>query len=372
MRAPKPDATKTYARLVPFGILALVVFLLSGCTAIGPPTIERDRFDYVSAISASWKRQTLLNLLKTRYQDAPVFLDVASVINQYSMEHELNLGIGGEFYNRSEPSFVDPRVGAIGRYADRPTITYNPLMGKDFARSLMRPIPLPPVLTLLQSGYPADVVLRICTQSIQGLQNCRSTMIAGREADPEFYELIDSLRKLQDMDAIAIRSQSTGNEMSRSIIFRQPENDGPSDHLKQVMQLLNLDAGTRKFPVVPGNVAVDNREIAILSRSMMQIMTEYAACIEVPASDIAEGRVHAVNNMVSDSDHRLPPLIRVHNSAAEPGMPYVAVPYRGSWFWIDDRDIHSKSMFYFLMVLSSFTERGDSEQAAPIISVPTN
>ena len=55
---------------------------MAGCSAVGPATIDRDRFDYVSAISESWKRQTLLNLLKTRYLDAPVFMDVASVINQ--------------------------------------------------------------------------------------------------------------------------------------------------------------------------------------------------------------------------------------------------------------------------------------------------
>ncbi len=54
---------------------------LAGCVAVGPPTVARDRLDYVSAISESWKRQTLLNLLKTRYYDAPVFMDVASVIN---------------------------------------------------------------------------------------------------------------------------------------------------------------------------------------------------------------------------------------------------------------------------------------------------
>ena len=34
----------------------------------------------------SWKRQMLLNLLKVRYTDAPVFLDISSVINSYSLE----------------------------------------------------------------------------------------------------------------------------------------------------------------------------------------------------------------------------------------------------------------------------------------------
>jgi hypothetical protein len=55
------------------------VVLFAGCTGIGPPTVDRDRFNYVSAISESWKRQALLNFIKTRYLDAPVFMNVAKV-----------------------------------------------------------------------------------------------------------------------------------------------------------------------------------------------------------------------------------------------------------------------------------------------------
>jgi hypothetical protein len=45
-------------------ILLFSAFLLiSACTAIGPTTVARDRFDYVNAMSESWKRQMLLNLI---------------------------------------------------------------------------------------------------------------------------------------------------------------------------------------------------------------------------------------------------------------------------------------------------------------------
>ena len=63
-------------------ILLLIVTGLSGCASIGPGTVTRDRFDYISAISESWKAQMLFNLVKIRYGDTPVFLDVASVITQ--------------------------------------------------------------------------------------------------------------------------------------------------------------------------------------------------------------------------------------------------------------------------------------------------
>ena len=76
--------------------LAIIVLLsFTGCATIGPGTVVRDRFDYVTAISESWKSQMLFNLVKLRYGDAPVFLDVASVIGQYGIEG--SLGFSGSW-----------------------------------------------------------------------------------------------------------------------------------------------------------------------------------------------------------------------------------------------------------------------------------
>ena len=352
------------------GILAAVQ--LTGCAGIGPKTVARDRFDYVSAISESWKRQTLLNLVKTRYLDAPVFLDVASVINQYSLENEVSLGASGEFYNKGESSFISPEIGVRGRYTDRPTITYNPLMGENFARSLLKPIPNTSILLLVQSGYPIDLVLRICIQAVNGLKNRFSTRFGGRKADPEFYEALTLLRQIQMTDGMALRSRPVDNKETVVMSFREPKTEDQAMKQKRLLHLLGLEADAREFSVVYGAFPVNEKEIAILSRSMIQVMSEYASYIEVPPSDIAEGRVHAPQQESVEAETRFPPMIRVRNGASKPDDTFVAVRYRNRWFWIDDRDSDSKSAFYFLMVMFSFTEKADIRQAAPILTVPTN
>ena len=55
-------------------VVLLILGFVNGCASIGPSTVARDRFDYTTAISDSWKAQMLLNVVKLRYADAPVFL----------------------------------------------------------------------------------------------------------------------------------------------------------------------------------------------------------------------------------------------------------------------------------------------------------
>jgi hypothetical protein len=62
-------------------------------------------------------------------------------------------------------------LGGSGKYTDRPTITYSPLTGDKFSRSLMTPIPIRGLLFLIQSEYPVDFLFRIGVQTINGVDN---------------------------------------------------------------------------------------------------------------------------------------------------------------------------------------------------------
>ena len=65
---------------------------------------------------------------------------------------------------------------------------------------------------------------------------------------------------------------------------------------------------------------------------------------------------------------RRPPLIRC--SATAPSDAYVAVRYRGHWFWIDDRDVLAKREFAFIMMLFTMTDRG-ADRTPPALTIPT-
>lgn len=350
----------------PFLLTLLVT--LAGCAGIGPHTVARDRFDYTTAISDSWKSQMLVNMVKMRYGDSPTFLDVASVINQYSVESQLDLRL----------NWADPITGAMtnsqsaggaARYIDRPTITYSPLSGEKFARSLMTPIPPAAILSLIQANYPVDLVLRLCVHSVNGVRNRYGGAARARPADPEFYPLIEKLKRIQASGAIGLRVQKTTDKDATLMTFRGKVDEATGEDILAVRKLLGLDPAAQEFAVAYASVAKNDRELAILSRSVLEIIIDLASYIDVPSVHVEERRVNPTHLEETSAGSSLRPLIHVHSSREKPAETFVAVPYRDHWFWIDDRDLPSKRMFSFLMFIFTLVETGGKE-GAPIVTIP--
>lgn len=181
---------------------AFTLLLLTGCSHLGPPTVPRDRFDYNTAIADSWKEQILLNIVKLRYADMPLFVELASVVSGYTLEGSVNIGGTASSESAVQGDFLS--MGTTGKYTDRPTITYAPITGAKFNESFMTRIPRKAILFLLQSGWPVDMIFPIVVDSINGLRSRISAGVSERFGDPGFYRLIGLLRKVQQSGALGM------------------------------------------------------------------------------------------------------------------------------------------------------------------------
>lgn len=343
-------------------LILSILSLLHGCAPIGPPTIARDRFDYTTAIADSWKRQMLLNIVKIRYGDAPIFLEVASIINQYSLETELRGTVGW-----SAPPYLDRQeVGATGRYYDRPTVTYNPLTGEKFARNLMTPVAPASIMSLVEGGYPIDYVFRLLVHSVNGVQNQFGGSSRMRKADPEFYTLIEKLRHNQMSGTVSLRVKKTEGQNALIMVFRKQEDESVQSASREIRRILGLKQDSADFRVVYGSAPAADDEIAILSRSIIEILADISATVEVPTEHVAEKRVSPT--ITPEGEGIRGHLVRIHYTREAPGDAFAAVPYRDGWFWIDDRDYQSKKLFSFLMFVMTLTETGGKE-GAPVVTI---
>ena len=197
-------------------IIALAILFLTGCNSLGPKSVPRDRFDYNTEISRSWKEQTLLNIVKLRYADMPVFVEVASIVAGYSLEGSVNLGGTASSGRAVQGDFLS--LGTSGKYTDRPTITYAPITGQKFNESFMTPIPPRAVLFLMQTGWPVDMIFPITVDSVNGL---RSRIAAGKNSrigDPGFYRVVKLLREIQKSGTVGFRILKEKNMKETSMM----------------------------------------------------------------------------------------------------------------------------------------------------------
>jgi hypothetical protein len=288
------------------------------------------------------------------------------VISQYQVAGQINLGatVNSNPWSNSEV------LGAMGQYVDRPTITFSPILGDKFARSLMAPIPPPAILNLMQAGYPVDLIFRMLVQEINGIRNRFGGEARARTADPEFYLLLEKMRKIQSDGAVGMRVQRKDKEEAALLVFRGKRDPAMEALSLEVRKLLGVNPEASEINVVYGTVPRNDREIALQTRSLLEVLVDLSADIEVPAAHVAEQRVAPTHVEQMDTRGAIPPLIRIRNSSEKPGDAFVSIPYRNIYFWIDDRDMRSKKIFSFLMFVFTLVETGE-KGAAPIVTIPT-
>ncbi len=332
---------------------------------IGPKTVARDRFDYNTAISNSWKEQTLLNIVKIRYIDMPLFVNIASIVSGYTLQSSVSLGGNLSSESAVQGDFIN--LGTSGTFIDRPTITYVPITGEKFNKSFMTPIPPGAILFLIQSGWPADLIYTVTVDSVNGLRGKVSGGSNERPGDPEFSRMVELMRKIQKSGVIGMRIIKGEDDKETTVMFFHRKNIPAEiqDALQEVSTLLGLRPGIQEAKVGYGLIQKDDTEIAMLTRSMLQIMVELASQITVPQEHITEGRTIPTTSRSDDDNY----LIRVNHSKENPENAFVSVKYRDYWFYIDDRDLISKRTFTFLMILFSVTETGGKE-GLPLVTIP--
>lgn len=345
-------------------MVSMLGFTLQACTNIGPGTVKRDRFDYNTAISDSWKQQTLLNVVKLRYADMPVFVEVASVVSGYQLEGSVSLSATATESGAATGDFLN--LGTTGRYIDRPTITYAPITGAQFNRSFMTPIPPRAILFLLQTGWSTDLVLPLTVDSINGLRARLAAGASRREGDLGYYRVVRLLDTLRRSNAVGMQIRKKGEEDATVLFFYK---DGLSqevrEQLNELFELLDLDPQADELNVRYGHVARNRQEIAMTTLSMLQILIKLATLVDVPEADVTSGAtVPAI-----DRGGEIEDVIRIHQGLEPPARTFVSVRYRDRWFWIEDGDFRSKRAFTFVMVLFSLTETGGRE-GLPLVTIP--
>lgn len=343
---------------------AAALFTLSACaTRVGPTTIPAARFDYNQTITRSLNEQLLLNLVRVRYRDTPLFIDVGSVIAQYQWAGNVNasptVSIDGS--DKNQYGF-----GVGGNYSESPTITYEPVRGAAAARRLLSPIDPATLALLSESGWSIERLLLCCVQEINGVANARSATGPAPSSVPDnrgFRELAARMRRLQTEGLLHVRPYAEGERTGVRILVKQ---GAASPELAALREQLGLAPGVASFRVTPQTDRRGEADIAVAGRSLLGVLFFLSLAVEPPDQHARDGLVGAAD---LDWSPVIGSLLRVRSSNAEPGRAFVRIRYRGTWFYIDDSDLESKTTFNLLTYLYSLQAAG-AEGGSPLLTVP--
>jgi hypothetical protein len=349
---------------------------LCGCLGLGPIRLRADQIGFSRALLDSEKQATLLNAVRLRYADTPVFLDTTQVISGYQLQRSLTGGFE-VFPNAALSTFLNG--GGAVQLQETPTFTFQPETGEEFTTSIIRPLSPTTLLALALGGLPVDLLFRLGVQSINNLNNSLALASNESEGSPDFFLLLHDLRALQIARLIDLRL-----EVAQGAATKRNSNNGggaPSEHihlsfaptqdreltsiLNETKRLLGLSQDVREVELVYGLHAPAPGQVAILTRSMLGVLGEVAISIEVPSDDVMRGRT--VPTIAAIGIER-GPVVTVHSGRVAPQDSFAAAEYRGTWFWIANDDFASKLAFSVIQILFATAKVGHAPGA--IITIP--
>jgi hypothetical protein len=380
--------------------VCLLVVLLPACNTVGPQAVRGARINYNEAIARTGDQQLLLNLVRLKYRDTPLFLEITNVSTQYNLEWSAGAsqsfsdtdtlasglsggatGVGeavagvavntlggtaratsdrGGSLNRTrvdtDSSGVDVGLG----FYERPTVTYSPLQGEQFVTQLLSPISLNKLVLMAESGWSLARIFRLCLQDMNGLDNASAASGPTPEYVPkfeEFQEAVEIMRRLQIEGAIEFVTVLTEEGGDIYVEMRILEGADPA-LVKQLRDALNLAPDKDVYRMITMHYDGIDDAVALRSRSLLAMMHFMSQGVEPPKAHVERGLVTQTvdaDGTPFDWDTVTGDFFKIRSHNSPPPNAFVRVRYRGAWFYIDDSDLESKTTFGLL---------GDPVQAA--------
>lgn len=405
------------------GLLVQVVALACGGCAFGPRALEKTHGPFADAALRVDEEQFLKNIVRLRYVESPLALDVNSIASQY----ELDLGAEARPFFSTEAtgdlfrSFTRVLPFASVSGANRPTISMAPSDDASAVRQFLTPISMDTLIFLAQSGWPVSSVVRIWVDRLNGIPNWMGGSGPPRGLAPDFERFqaaCELLQTAQDLELLSVQAEDRHIEMGgrlgkeavtaaalveaakNGFEYRTPDegktwsltkkerhlvlvvNPAGRDHpvLHELVRALNLMPNQDRYELAPAtglidpakNLVAPSAALRFTPRSSAQAHFFLANGVEVPPEHLACGLVRQPEG--SSSTSATTGVFRVYSCKGHKHRPppcaYLAVRYRDHWFYIDDRDQETKATLFLMLQLRRLDFRRQQIGSVPALTLP--
>ena len=343
--------------------LLIICIALTGCMSAGPILVSGSRTDYNVVLRQADDQQMLLNLVRLRYRDQAMFLEVSALNTQFSISNEMSatteLGQGDSFLG----------VGGKVVAQETPTVSYTPLKGADFVKRILDPIDLDTLFLLDSSGWSSERLFRLLVDEMNTVGNAQGSNgpTPARAPDYEEFKVLASLLRQLEQDGLV----SGGTYKNQTVLIFDSEARNRADYL-EFTRILELNPDKLIFPISVAARGGSVNSINLRFRSLAGVMYFLSQSVQIPEEDVAAGRVTVTRDeagQVFDWLKVTERLMSIKSSPQPPDNASVAINYRNSWFYIDDSDLDSKTTFALLGQVYQL-QSGDARAIAPVLTLP--
>jgi hypothetical protein len=286
-------------------------------------------------------------------------------------------------------------------------------------REFLAPIRADTLVFLTQTSWPVSTILRLWVERLNGVPNAVTASGPSRDGVSDFvrfFRIAELLQIAQDRELAAVvaedRAVEVGGplpaeavtaaavvEAAKSNLEYRPRADGKSwvlvrkerrlvvrvnpaglgsAEVAELTGLLNLVPGLPRYDIVVASGVPDpvrnprppSAELRVLTRSTSQVYFYLAHGVEVPPEHVCAGLVPPPAE--GDGADLTRGLFEVHvcKGHKPPVSAYVAVNYRGYWYYIDDRDRATKATFMLMLQLSRLDFVRQRGVSGPVLTLP--
>ena len=373
----------------------LLLLLISGCS-VGPQMLQDVYLSYNDRVRATADEELLLNIVRLRYLDTIEFL----AINSISAQASFNVTLGAEITsNNIDSTLIIPEL----HYSDRPTFSFSPQRGTEFAKRLVEPINIDTLAYLAASDWPIKILMHLLVKEINGIVN-------ESQGDMEsFYKIANTLGDLQKKHKLLIAFTEHQKPISAPIennLLKPsdlisaakagytfiPDTDGLHVRLFQpkpqpIMLLRTTPPESRDILKQLGVMKTDDEPIELRAgskrdlnsatydnlhlrtRSVLGAIVYLTQGVAPPQSHIDRNLTFSTWPFPGPNNDKIDKVFKVQASSSRP-QASLAVQYRGHWFYIDETDLTSKATFLVLSEIYRLALIGSDQSQAPLLTLP--
>lgn len=371
---------KHRASALPALCALLLVFILGGCAgglSFGPEKLAPSRMDYNRAIQRSNNEEMLLNLVRMKYFEQPLFLQVGSVASSFSFNVSGGLSATLPDHRSLENGVYNTYTPNVsGQYSDSPTVTYTAFQGQTYAQQFLAEMDFDRFVTLYKAGWDIEYlmpILFIRFGTIDHTYDARTGFMPEQHA--RFKALTEIVARMDDRGDLDILKVNLSDNSTATVMSMEFHN---ATEAGTVQTLLGYDLHIKMntaghyqatFRLVPTSALGHSTRdadglpaVPLRLRNCLRAMDYVAQGVEVP-KDLLTKR-HAY-----DMRKHFIALCDIRVSDKEPGDSYLSVRHGPYWYSISANDSVSKEVFQLMLNIFSL-QSADPPKSAPILTLP--